>query len=88
MSMNYTYRMNLKLNKEKIVVHMENYSEEKKDFDATLTLKAQEYASMKKNVWHQVLMTYKVITAIYWQAFKLWIKGVPFHAHPSSNKRM
>jgi uncharacterized protein len=88
MSMNYTYRMNLKLNKQKIVVHMENYSEEKKDFDATLTLKAQEDASMKKNVWHQVLMTYKVVTAIYWQAFKLWIKGVPFHAHPSSNKRM
>jgi DUF1365 family protein len=30
-------------------------------------------------------MTAKVAFAIYWQALKLWIKGVPFHNHPKPN---
>lgn len=87
MSMNYTYKLNLKVNSKKILVHMENYREGQKDFDATLTLKAQERSSMNKTLWHSPLITYKIAAAIYWQALKLWIKGVPFHAHPSPNKR-
>jgi DUF1365 family protein len=31
-------------------------------------------------------MTAKVIGAIHWQALKLWIKGVPFLAHPKKRK--
>lgn len=27
-------------------------------------------------------MTLQVITAIYWQALRLWLKNIPFHAHP------
>jgi DUF1365 family protein len=88
MSMNYTYQLNLKLSKQKIVVHMENFSEGKKNFDATLSLKAQDNSAIKKAFWRHPLITYKVVTAIYWQALKLWMKGVPFHAHPSSNKRI
>ena len=87
MSMNYTYKLNLKINSQQILVHMENYREGQKDFDATLTLKAQEESSIKKTFWHFPLITYKIAMAIYWQALKLWIKSVPFHAHPRSNKR-
>lgn len=87
MSMNYTYQLNLKLNKQKIVVHMENYCEGKKNFDATLILKAEDTSSIKKVFWQHPLVTYKVAVAIYWQALKLWLKGVPFHAHPSSKER-
>ncbi len=87
MSMDYTYKLNLKINKQTIVVHMENCKEGKKDFDVTLTLKAEENSSIKKVFWYYPLTTYKVAAAIYWQALKLWIKGVPFHSHPSSNKR-
>ncbi|KTD32933.1 hypothetical protein Lnau_2581 [Legionella nautarum] len=83
MSMNYTYQLNLKVNSQKILVHMENYCEGKKDFDATLTLRAQEQSSMKSIFRHYPLITYKMATAIYWQALKLWIKGIPFHAHPN-----
>jgi len=30
------------------------------------------------------LMTARVVTAIYWQAFRLWLKKTPFHTHPES----
>jgi DUF1365 family protein len=28
-------------------------------------------------------MAWKVHAAIYWQALRLWVKGVPFHVHPA-----
>lgn len=89
MAMNYAYQFNLKLTKQKIIVHMENYIDGKKDFDATLmlTASAQKETSFKKVFRRYPLITYKVAAAIYWQAFKLWIKGVPFHAHPKTDKR-
>ena len=88
MSMNYTYKLKLKLTKEKIIVHMENYRQDKKDFDATLTLKAQQNTLITKIFRHYPLITYKITLAIYWQALKLWIKGVPFYAHPTANKKI
>jgi hypothetical protein len=27
------------------------------------------------------VVTWKVISGIYWQAFRLWRKGVPFYGH-------
>jgi len=87
MSMNYVYQFNLKLNKEKIVVHMQNSIQGKKDFDATLILKAQDSCEIKKVFFNYPLISYKVSAAIYWQALKLWIKGFPFYAHPRSRKR-
>lgn len=89
MSMNYEYQFNLKLNKQKITVHMENHIDGKKDFDATLTLKAspQRAISCTKVFRRYPLITYKVVISIYWQALKLWMKGVPFHSHPKTDKR-
>ena len=51
MSMDYTYKLNLKVNSQQIVVHMENHRNGEKGFDVTLTLKAQEHSSMKKVFW-------------------------------------
>ena len=89
MAMNYEYQFNLKLNKQKITVHMENRIDGKKDFDATLmlTASAQNATPITKGFRHYPLITYKVAAAIYWQALKLWMKGVPFHSHPKTGKR-
>ena len=33
------------------------------------------------------LMTLKVITAIYWEALRLWLKRCPIHVHPGSKNQ-
>jgi DUF1365 family protein len=57
MAMNYEYQFNLKLNKQKIIVHMENHLDGKKAFDVTLVLTAlaQKETSFKKVFRHYPL---------------------------------
>lgn len=70
-------------------VHMEVHQQntEQKEFDATLNLSRQPITAhnLRRVLWQYPLMTTTVVTAIHWQAAKLWWKNVPFHRHP--NKR-
>ncbi len=67
-------------------VHMENWSPDGKTllFDATLTLKRKHLtaASVAVTVLQFPLLTIKAALAIYYQALRLWLKGIPFHPHP------
>lgn len=72
-----------------LVVHMENHaavngvSDKQKHMDATLTMERHPWSKrhLQRLLWQQPWMTLKVPVAIYWQALKLFLKGVPFYQH-------
>ena len=85
MGMNYDYEFNVKFDSNDIIIHMNSYQDKHKHFDATLSLRARHHdVSAFTLLRLSPFVTMKVTLAIYWQAFKLWCKGVSFHAHPGT----
>ena len=70
---------------DKLAVHMENYDAETKVFDATLSLKRRAITTggLTRVLLQYPVMTARVVTAIHWQAVRLWLKRTPFHVHPA-----
>lgn len=75
---------------ENLLVHMENHAGAENltaisscHMDATLTLKRQTWSKslLQKILWLQPWAAIKVPVAIYWQAVRLFIKGVPVYPH-------
>jgi hypothetical protein len=56
-------------------------------FDATLFLHKEEFTTKRLlAVWCQLpVMTIKIVASIYWQALKLFIKGIPFIGYQKSS---
>ncbi len=84
-SQQYVWR--LKPLEQRLFVHLACHRQ-KKEFDASLSMKAQQFSSknLLKLLIKTPLMAVKVTVGIYWHALKLWIKGAPFYSHPKSNK--
>jgi len=72
-----------------ISVHMIDREGGKRIFDATLSLRRLPVSSrtLASALLRYPLMTAKVGAAIYWQAFRLWMKRAPFFPHPSKRIR-
>jgi len=70
----------------RLVLHMANMDAGERVFDASLSLSARPMtaANLNRILWRYPLMTAKVGLAIYWQALRLFLKGVPFFSHPRS----
>ncbi len=65
-------------------VHMENWRDGSRVFDATLTLRREPLssASLARALVSFPFVTLKVSAMIYWQALRLWLKRTPFFTHP------
>lgn len=69
---------------ENLDVRMNSMRAGKKLFTAYLNLDAKPInaPNLALTLSSFPAMTGKVITAIYWQALRLWLKGTPFYPHP------
>ncbi len=69
----------------RLAVHMTNLCHGKRVFDATLTLERREIsgASLAGALARHPFITLRIVVAIYWQALRLWVKRIAFHAHPA-----
>ncbi len=67
-------------------VHMENWREGERLFEARLHLDKQRFSAgtAARACLGHPLQTFRIVLAIYWHALLLWLKGAPFHDHPKN----
>ena len=84
MPMQLRYLWKFSLHEPNLTIHMQLQQENQCCFDATLQLKAQAMTprSMRNIPFRYPFMTCSVVILIYWQAFLLWLKGIPSFDHP------
>lgn len=89
MPMDQSYRWRFSRPDDDLVVHMENWADDAKVFDATLVMKRRPatVAEALSAAIRFPAMSQLVIFRIYWQALRLWLKRIPTHPHPVGGRR-
>ena len=86
MPMNMSYQWRISTPDERLLVRIQTFREDERFLDVSLNMEAQPISSSTLNRCLVVypFLTVKVSLAIYWQAFKLFIKRVAFYPHPNN----
>lgn len=83
MPMDLRYRWTFTEPGETVSVHMEDHDRDGLLFEADLAAGRREMTGRNLGLMllKYPLVTVKVTSGIYWQALRLWMKGVPFYGH-------
>lgn len=84
LAMNYAYHLYYKHTENRHIIHLENWQGEQRHFDATLILQVHVInpKTMRAALLRYPLLSLQTTIKIYWQALRLYLKGVPFFKHP------
>ena len=87
MEIRYDWRFNQP--DQRLTVHMQNYNDFIKLFDATLDLEYRPITSMNmaRVLVQYPMVTMKVVIGIYYQALCLLLKRIPFYDHPEKREK-
>jgi len=86
MGMDMEYRWRVGVPGDVANVHIESHDDSGKLFEAALALRRVEWtaASRRRMLVSHPFATLQVFAKIYWQAFRLWMKKVPYVPHPAA----
>lgn len=87
--MDIKYRWRLTPPDRRLFFHMEDFREDRKLFDATLSLRRREITprELRLALVQHPAMTWRILLWIYWHAAHLKLKGIPFLPHPKLTAR-
>jgi DUF1365 family protein len=89
MNLDYTFVFNHLNDDDRLMIHMNTIEDGQVNLDATLKLERREWSAkaLHKALIRHPLMTAKVITAIHYQALKLYLKGAKFYPDPGIRQK-
>jgi len=87
MDLNMHYRWRIPAPSNTLCLHIENHTS-RKVFDATLVMRKQtfEQRELIKALLQIPVMSLHIVTGIYWQALRLWLKRVRYVPYPVQEK--